>query len=695
MRTPSRRRNLMILLAIGLVLTMLVPVYRLPVYATGVAGLDQIRVTLFIDSRGTVPAVTLSSADVMTIGQRKPDGIVNWITAPAGKPVRFSMNQYAVKVIETTDYTAALLAYQQVASLGQAEFYMLPGQGQSNYEVRLGGYRTAEAAASARALVPATLIGSAAPELTGPHYASAGIFATQEEALNRQIALAQSGVHAVVSVHPNDAGNIVYSVWIGEDASVAELEKTKSEAAAAVPGISLSNVAAELPYLIVRTDASLSASGAADRLHYQFNQANQHVRVSSAEGPIQVSERFGRTYRGEIELAAYNGRLAVINELPFEQYLYSVVGSELGDAWPIEALKAQAVAARTYALKQGIKYGIAHISDTTFDQAYKGRGAEFPLANEAVDATRSEVIVNSEGLILPYYSSNTGGQSATVMEAWTTPVAYVKSVVSPDEVAEAGKPIWYRMMLPDGTSAYMSSDYATLSSEKNAAGLPYVLVQGENINIRRAPYVDNTANAAIRQASAGERFVWIGQTIESNAYSWMRGPYTAAELTSTINARSSVSIPGSLQSLEVSSRGPSGRVTGVTANGTELKLPNADTFRSALGGLPSTLFDIEQSSAYTVLAAGGRTQAYQSTSAAMKLQAKDEVKTLSMPEFYIMNGAGDIRAATASPSFRFIGRGFGHGVGLSQYGAKALAEQGYDYRQIVQYYYDGVQITKE
>jgi stage II sporulation protein D len=695
MTTRINKRILFVTIAIIYLTTLLLPIHSISSYAASIPTLDQIRVTLFIDSRGTVPAVTLSSSEALVVGERKVDGIKDWLTSPAGQPMRFSMNAYSLKVIETVDYAIAMQAYQQIATLGQAELFAVPGKGQAKYQVRLGGYRTAEEASSAKSLIPAAIqSGNAAPEVAGPYYASAGSFATQDEAINRQAALAQAGVTAYISIHPNESGAIVYSMWLGEASSEAALEQSKSAAAAAVSGLTLQNIKMDVPYLIIRSDVSASAS-AAGIVHYRFNPQNQNLRVRTAEAPIQVAERYGRTYRGQMEITSYNGRLALINELPFEQYLYSVVGSELGASWPLEALKAQAVAARTYALKQGLKYKIAHISDTTFDQAYKGKGAEFIQAIESVDATRSEVIVNNEGLILPYYSSNAGGATATISEAWTTPVSYIKSVTSPDEVAQAGKPIWYRIMLPDGTSAYVSSDYAKISADKNEAGLPYIEIQGEGINIRRAPFVDNTMNAAVRQASTGERFVQIGQEIESNAFNWIRGPFSAAELTATINARSANAVVGSLQSLEVTARGESNRVTGVTANGTVLELSNADTFRSALGGLPSTLFEIEETGKYTVLGAGGRTQTYTSTSSAVTVQSVAGTQALSSQEFYVLNGLGDIRAATTAPAYRFIGKGFGHGVGLSQYGAKAFAEQGYDYQKILKHYYDGVQIVKE
>ncbi|MGO4373098.1 stage II sporulation protein SpoIID, partial [Paenibacillus sp. MCAF20] len=62
---------------------------------------------------------------------------------------------------------------------------------------------------------------------------------------------------------------------------------------------------------------------------------------------------------------------------------------------------------------------------------------------------------------------------------------------------------------------------------------------------------------------------------------------------------------------------------------------------------------------------------------------------------FILDGKGNLRAATKEPSFRFVGTGYGHGVGMSQFGALSLAQQGYDYQYILKYYYKDVTIAKE
>jgi len=75
--------------------------------------------------------------------------------------------------------------------------------------------------------------------------------------------------------------------------------------------------------------------------------------------------------------------------------------------------------------------------------------------------------------------------------------------------------------------------------------------------------------------------------------------------------------------------------------------------------------------------------------------ASGETVKLDRNDMYILSGDGTIRAATAEPAFRFTGTGNGHGVGLSQWGARGLAESGYDYQSILKYYFKNVTIEKE
>lgn len=680
-------------LTVALLLSLILhPLSQASLYAASVPRLDEIRVALFIDSRGTTPHVTLSSSGAMSVGVRLADGAHSWLSAGSG-PVRFSISGYSLDVAQTTNYNTASSVYAALASAGTPYIFAAPGQGGTVYHVRLGGFRTAEEASAAIGKIP---VGAVADrnqiKVKGNMFLSAGTHSSVEAAQQQQAALAQQGIASNVAVYAGGDGKPVYAVWFGEAANSQQLEQARSAAVKAIPNLAVTAANDAAPYLLRRTDASSNASGI---VHYAYNPSDHKVWVSASEGSaITVSERSGRSYRGSMEVTTYNGKLALINQLPFEQYLYGVVSSELGSSWPIEALKAQAVAARTFALSNGMKYQIAHVSDTTFDQAYYGKGQEFAQAISAVDATRGEVIMSGGTLITPFYSSNAGGMTADVREAWSSPLSYIASVTSPDQDAQLGKPLWYRVMLNDGQPAYISSDYARLTGKENEAGLPIVEVTGSGVNIRQAPHVDNTGNAPIAQANTGDQFVWIGEDIESNPFNWIRGPFSSETLQSTINGRSSAPVSGSLRTLEVTERGPSGRVTAMSANGQNVALPNADTFRGAMNGLPSTRFDVEETGKYTIIGAGGKKTELPTASATLHVQSADRQQQLSGSWFYGMNAEQEVRAMTATPQFRFIGLGFGHGIGMSQFGTKAFAELGYDYQKILQYYYSGVTIVK-
>lgn len=169
------------------------------------------------------------------------------------------------------------------------------------------------------------------------------------------------------------------------------------------------------------------------------------VRVASSTGLITIGTTAanGAAYRGKGE-AIHNGAgsLAGVNELPVDQYLYGVVPRELGPiAYPeIEAQKAQAIAARTYALA-GLGKRASNGYDlraTTDDQVYGGYAAEHPISNGAVDATAGEVITYGGALISALFSSTSGGHTANNEEAFAGgAVPYLRGV--PD--AERGSAI--------------------------------------------------------------------------------------------------------------------------------------------------------------------------------------------------------------------------------------------------------------
>lgn len=155
------------------------------------------------------------------------------------------------------------------------------------------------------------------------------------------------------------------------------------------------------------------------------------VVVSASSGLVTIN---GVTYRGEGEAISNGaGALAGVNVLPVEHYLYGVVPRELGPAaFPeVEAQKAQAVAARTYAIA-GLGKRASNGYDlraTTDDQVYGGYAAEHPISNAAVDATAGIVLTHDGALITALYSSTSGGHTADNEESFASlPVPYLRGI---------------------------------------------------------------------------------------------------------------------------------------------------------------------------------------------------------------------------------------------------------------------------
>ena len=141
----------------------------------------------------------------------------------------------------------------------------------------------------------------------------------------------------------------------------------------------------------------------------------------------------GKWYRGKLIVKNINGKLTVINDIDVENYIKGVVPSEMPASWEFEALKAQAIAARSYALanlgKQA-KYGY-DLKDNTDDQAYGGASSETSKTNRAVDETSGLVLTYDMKIISAYYSASAGGMTNT--NSWGNNLPYLHSVFSFDD----------------------------------------------------------------------------------------------------------------------------------------------------------------------------------------------------------------------------------------------------------------------
>lgn len=165
------------------------------------------------------------------------------------------------------------------------------------------------------------------------------------------------------------------------------------------------------------------------------------VGFAGFEGVVRLSPTGGgrlyvaiRPYRAVLELRRTTaGRLTVINELDLEEYLYGVLKMEVDPRWPVETLKAQAVASRTLALSslnrfQSEGYDVRATTDT---QVYGGLSAEDPRATAAVDATRGEIMTFQGQPIFAAYHSDSGGYTESAELVWGGRYPYLRGVPDP------------------------------------------------------------------------------------------------------------------------------------------------------------------------------------------------------------------------------------------------------------------------
>jgi stage II sporulation protein D len=150
------------------------------------------------------------------------------------------------------------------------------------------------------------------------------------------------------------------------------------------------------------------------------------LSLSAAHGATLT---LGSAYRGKLVISLVKGRLRAIDVVSVQQYLDAVVPSEMPSSWQPDALEAQAVASRSYALA-------GHNPSAAYDlsvsgQSYAGATAETPQGNAAVDATKGQVLTYGGAIATTVYSSSSGGRTQSAADAWGGGAPYLVSVKDP------------------------------------------------------------------------------------------------------------------------------------------------------------------------------------------------------------------------------------------------------------------------
>jgi stage II sporulation protein D len=149
--------------------------------------------------------------------------------------------------------------------------------------------------------------------------------------------------------------------------------------------------------------------------------------VFSAASAVFIN---GKPYHGIVEISFYDKGLLAVNELLLEDYLVGVINCEISSAWPIEAIKAQAVIARTYAVnrREARRNAPYHLESSVIDQVYNGCEIEDNRARRGVSETAGEVLTYDGAVIQAFYHSNCGGKTEAAENVWGTSIPYLKGV---------------------------------------------------------------------------------------------------------------------------------------------------------------------------------------------------------------------------------------------------------------------------
>jgi len=171
----------------------------------------------------------------------------------------------------------------------------------------------------------------------------------------------------------------------------------------------------------------------ADRLNIVVKSGRLIVNGKSIDAPLRLlSDKSittsGKTLRGELDVLLEQSAITLVHPIELEEYVAGIVAAEVPKSWPLEALKAQAIAARTYALKK--KYERIdksyHLDSTVLDQVYGGRDNDHALAAKAAEETRGLVLTYESKLVVAFFSSACGGETASALEGWGYDIPYLK-----------------------------------------------------------------------------------------------------------------------------------------------------------------------------------------------------------------------------------------------------------------------------
>ena len=378
-----------------------------------------------------------------------------------------------------------------------------------------------------------------------------------------------------------------------------------------------------------------------EKIIFEFDMgsaANIAIMPISQYGEQTVTWFKGEEYNGAFEYKRiYGNDVTVINVIDVDDYVMGVIPYEMSASWPVEALKAQAVCARTYAACNMNKHKTSgfDLCNTTDCQVYYGvyRGTNEQNVYAAGTQTAGQCVYYNGELAETYYCASDGGATEDVSNVWGSNVPYLKAVQDPyEELTVANKGVW--------TVTYTGDELGWLLNNKGYS------CSGKIVNC----YVKS-------RTAAGNVFEVIMVDSAGKEFSFKRAQACNIFYSSTLDK---------------------------CANSIRYTINGEDKGGSGSAYVISSAESAKQEGTISVITGGG---ILTSTNLA------DSV-VLSSSGKYTLKGDGPAKAPEppADGKFTLSGTGWGHNVGMSQQGARGMANQGFTYDQIIKFYFTGVEI---
>jgi stage II sporulation protein D len=414
------------------------------------------------------------------------------------------------------------------------------------------------------------------------------------------------------------------------------------------------------------TDAKGTRLGLGDGAAVSASGGGISVAGRSMALPVRVSAKSGLgwdnvRYRGSLSIIRASGGFSVVNELELESYLRGILKMEMSPEWPFEALKAQAILARTYAVKNRGRFAARgyDLDATENSQLYRGVNAEDPRTDRAVAETKGAILTWEGAPASIFYHSDSGGATADVSHVWGGSVPYLQTRT---ERVSYTSPYssWQAAM----TAAQVSQ---IMSKMGQGVGAVTAVDVAQRDQAGRAVSLRVTGGAGSAVVSAHAFRMAAGSSVirstnfNVNGASGASGAPAATPSGAPQVAASLVSFSGSVDPL--------------------IEMTKGGIFTSS--EMMDMLTNPGKRDEYVKIG-------YQRMSG-QQPAASDPPKAGPSPKNTKNSGTG---ASGPSEKFVFSGKGWGHGVGLSQWGAKAMAESGIRCEEILAHYFPGAKIGK-